>query len=548
LDDVQATRSYAAAWRAIMQLVRSGSSWSGRERNCAFLNCASSGSEPTAARFANVSAVSGLDFDDDARGLAVVDWDHDGDLDLWFRNRTAPRMRLMLNRSNQLDPSRPFVAVRLIGTRCNRDAIGARVELVCEDLPTTQRRVQTVRAGDAFLSQSSKWLHFGLGQESGAIRELIVDWPGGQRERFTGISAPGRYQISEGSGVAVAAASRAPLSLPPRPPQPLEPSAAARVVLPGQIALPTLDLLYLDKVSGGGAGGQPFQPGQQPTLLMLWSSSCPNCRQELADLTQRAEAFRNARLDVLAVCLDGLSESSTAAATAERAVAADAQEFLGKIGFPYASATITARSLDRLRLFQNTLFDQYPDFVVPFSLLVDRQGQVRCIYRGAFSCETLLGDRQLVELSTAALRDRATPLAGSWFTKPATPSQFAEYVGQRLYANDPEEGLRYLELAVAAADDAGRREQLRQQVVRTRLTLARGATAARDAEQAEHHFAAALRIDPNSAPAHHDYAVYAASQGDWATAEQHLRTALRLRPDYPEAEQNLKRLLQRERQ
>jgi tetratricopeptide (TPR) repeat protein len=442
--------------------------------------------------------------------------------------------------------------VRVTGTRCNRDAIGARVELVCEDLPKTQRRVQTVRAGDAFLSQSSKWLHFGLGHDSGAITELIVDWPGGERERFTGIAASGRYQITEGSGLAVAVAPRAPPSLPPRTAQPLQATAAARVVLPGPIALPTLDVRYLDKGgAGGGRGGdqpfQPFQPGLRPTLLVSWSSTCPNCRQELADLAQRAEDFRAAGLDVLAICLDGISESTTEAATVERTVAAEAQELLGKIGFPFPSATTTARSLDRLRLFQNTLFDQYPDFVVPFSLLVDRQGQVLSIYRGSYSAETLLSDRQLVDLSAAALRERATPLAGSWFTKPATRSQFAEYVGQRLFANDPEDGLRYLELAMVAADDAGRRDQLQQQVIKTRLTLARSALAARDAELAERHLVAALRVDPDSAAAHHDYAVYAASRGDWAAAEQHLRTALRLRPDYPEAQQNLKRLLQRER-
>ena len=76
-----------------MQLVRSGSSWSGRERNCIFLNCSQVDRETTFPRFANISAVSGLDFATMDVASPLVDWDHDGDLDLWFRNRTAPRLQ-----------------------------------------------------------------------------------------------------------------------------------------------------------------------------------------------------------------------------------------------------------------------------------------------------------------------------------------------------------------------------------------------------------------------------------------------------------------------
>ena len=99
---------YGAAWQAVMQLVRKGSSWSGYERNCAFLNMG--------GKFVASSHVSGLDFVDDGRGVAVSDWDQDGDLDLWFRNRTAPRIRIMLNSSSSGRPGR-VVAFRLEGTK-----------------------------------------------------------------------------------------------------------------------------------------------------------------------------------------------------------------------------------------------------------------------------------------------------------------------------------------------------------------------------------------------------------------------------------------------
>ena len=80
-DDRSATGSQLGrAGRELGRMIVEGRSFSGNERNCVFLNTG----EATAAkgRFANVSAVSGLDFPDDARAVALVDWDHDGDEDL----------------------------------------------------------------------------------------------------------------------------------------------------------------------------------------------------------------------------------------------------------------------------------------------------------------------------------------------------------------------------------------------------------------------------------------------------------------------------------
>ena len=162
-------QDYSAAWAAIMRLARAGSSWSGRERNCAFLNF---GDVEQGARFANVSAVSGLDFPDDGRALAVTDWDGDGDLDLWARNRNAPRLRMLRNNASTDDPgAQNWIALRLEGRKVNRDAIGARAEVVLADGTRLQK---TVHAGTGFLSQSSKWLHFGLGSGTPEIRLVRV--------------------------------------------------------------------------------------------------------------------------------------------------------------------------------------------------------------------------------------------------------------------------------------------------------------------------------------------------------------------------------------
>ena len=82
--------AYLAGWNSLGRMISRGASFSGRERNCAFLNTGG-------PRFANVSASLGLDAIDDSRAVVPIDWDHDGDLDLWYANRTAPRMRFLRN-------------------------------------------------------------------------------------------------------------------------------------------------------------------------------------------------------------------------------------------------------------------------------------------------------------------------------------------------------------------------------------------------------------------------------------------------------------------
>jgi len=73
-------------------MISAGRSFSGRERHCAYLDTGKpAGGDPL--RFVNVSATTGLDLPDDGRGLALTDWDQDGDLDVWISNRTAPRLR-----------------------------------------------------------------------------------------------------------------------------------------------------------------------------------------------------------------------------------------------------------------------------------------------------------------------------------------------------------------------------------------------------------------------------------------------------------------------
>jgi hypothetical protein len=94
-------------------------------------------------------------------------------------------------------PGRRWLEVELVGTKSNRDAVGARVVVRTADKTLTRE----VTAGDGYASQNMLRLHFGL---AGAARveELTVKWPAsGTVQRFTNVPADRIVQVTEGGGL-----------------------------------------------------------------------------------------------------------------------------------------------------------------------------------------------------------------------------------------------------------------------------------------------------------------------------------------------------------
>ncbi len=156
-------------------------SLNGRERNVLFRN---DGNET----FTEVGWTNGADRVEDGRGFAVLDADEDGNLDLVLRNYRQPA-GLLRNRGD----SRHWVSLELVGTRSNRDAVGARVRLRTGD----RWQTRVVSAGSGYLSASSRRQHFGLGDAS-KVDEIEISWPSGQRTLIRDLRADRRHLITEG--------------------------------------------------------------------------------------------------------------------------------------------------------------------------------------------------------------------------------------------------------------------------------------------------------------------------------------------------------------
>ena len=388
-------RQYATGWAQIAHLVRDeGRSFSGRERHCVFVNTGG-------PRFGSASAVSGLDLADDGRASAVVDWDLDGDLDLWVTNRTGPRVRFFKNNTNSAGN---FVAFRLTGTKCNRDAIGSRLELKLAGDP--QPLLRTLHAGDGFLSQSSKWLHFGLGAAN-KIEKLTVRWPDGVEESFVDLQANRRYGLVQGSGKAEpVVVDRSSVSLAAADLPVVFPEQKTRVVLVDSAQLPDVDVENSD-----GAVVQLSELTNGPTLLNIWQTTCVPCLQELTDFSKREQAIRAAGLDIVAL---HASDPKAAADTDRQAI----REMLARVKFPFAAARTVANTIERLDRFQKHTLQKHHQFAMPTSFLLDRERKVVAIYKGPIDVERLLADAQLVELNRGERLDASVPFAGKWFHSP----------------------------------------------------------------------------------------------------------------------------------
>ncbi len=126
-----------------------------------------------------------------SRGAAFGDYDNDGDSDILIVNMDD-RPTLLRNDSDGAH----WVTLRLVGTRSNRDGIGAKV------IARTggRERLTVVRSGGSYISHNDMRVHFGLGGAT-VVDRLTIRWPSGQIDTVADVSADQFYVAREGTGV-----------------------------------------------------------------------------------------------------------------------------------------------------------------------------------------------------------------------------------------------------------------------------------------------------------------------------------------------------------
>ena len=143
------------------------------------------------------------------RGVAYLDFDNDGDLDLVLTTSNGPAKLLRNDNGNQND----MLRIRTIGTRSNRDGIGARMTVTTN---TGLHLFKMVRSGSSYLSQSELPVTFGLGKPTtNKLVSLEIVWPSGKRESARDIQPNQFVTLQEGKGIV----SQQPIQLAgPKPP------------------------------------------------------------------------------------------------------------------------------------------------------------------------------------------------------------------------------------------------------------------------------------------------------------------------------------------
>ncbi|MGI9515950.1 MAG: tetratricopeptide repeat protein [Pirellulaceae bacterium] len=544
------------------EMLLQGRSLSGNERNCVFLNTLSS--DKAGQRFATISAVSGLDFPDDGQAAAQVDWDHDGDVDLVLTNRNAPRARFMRNENG---PENAFVQFQLKGngTDTNLDAIGARITLVMEAQDVNGqplRLLKTLRAGDGYLTQSTKCVHFGLGANA-QIKQVEIRWPNGNRdtEVFAAIEPGQRYVLVQGSGVATAQDfRRKDLSLEARPTVVPAADVTMRIPLMHQFLAPTLS--YVDF---SGTKRNFSLPENEMVLVNLWSSTCEPCVKELKEFGERHDELTAAGVRVLALNIDDLQTMADARV--------EAQKMAERMKFPFQAGMAPAEVISELQRLHNALLRMNRPLPMPTSFLIDRKGRLHTIYKGAVAVDTLLGDAQPRDMDLLERFASAASLPGTVLRHPLVNEPMERNEGAALIRLGKEyikEGK--LEQAEATFKDAleqvpdspaihnqlarvyeqqGRRGMLGKNELAMkhyrhaialdpdkpglRINLAQVLIRNRKYDEAAGHLNHALTHAPEHADAHYNLGLIYSSKRDPENAKTSYEKALAIKPDHPQA-------------
>ena len=369
---------YDDAWRAINQLLIHGSIAS-RQRNVFLRNDGHGG-------YDEISGTVGLDLDQDGRSFSVLDIDGDGDPDLAvMADRQAPQLRIF---RNDFEAKSASLAVRLRGTKSNRDAIGARVTVETDRL----NKITIVQAGSGFLSQHSKELLIGLGA-SERVLKLTVSWPSGATQVFTDVPLNTRIRIVEGGEIETEA---------------FKPRSAGKTTssVPAPASAPRATWMYepypapdfsLQDLAGGTRSLAALRG--KPAIVLLWSFGVTASRTALETLERGAQALTRAGVGSIAIAIDAPPDQASLRARPSGAT-------------PVVIATPEVRL--SYAILNRHLFMNRQDLRLPTCLLLDGSGNVVKVYRDRVDVDQIVKDASSIDVSATERLARAVPFQGTF--------------------------------------------------------------------------------------------------------------------------------------
>ena len=465
-DDAKPSHEYEQGWNAINELIRADGTWSGYERNVFYANNRD-------GTFSDVSGVVGMDFLEDGRAFALADFDHDGRLEVFLKNRNGPQLRVLKNAMEQLPPS---ISFRLRGTKSNRDAIGAVVTVETE----SGKQAQSLQAGSGFLSQHSKEVFFGLGKAKGPVRASIR-WPSGEVQELRNLPLNHRVWVEEGSEPTRVEAFSRPSKLKS------ENSAggAATVAPHGAELLPANVETWLLVPVTAPHFSLPDTSGRLQTLaalrgkaalLYFWTADSPLCLEELKTLNKSHTRWAAQGFQLLALCVDPVD-------AVDKVKALQSRERIS-VSILRASEDVAAV----YNILYRQLFDRHRDLALPTSFLLNAKGEIVKVYQGSLNVEHVEHDFRHAPETAAERLSKSLPFAG--------------------VADTFEFGRNYLSYGS--------------------IFFQRGYY-----DQAENFFQLALQNDPSSAEALYGLGSVYLNQEKSVQARESFERALKVRPGYP---------------